>query len=165
MSADNYTSPSRNSTDTMSSHYRRTYVLVYGLLIVSMIVAILVRSAVFVSVIMVASKNLHRTMFDAIIRATMLFFNTNSSGNNNNYTLRRRVRKRAVSHVRHCCSGRIFNRFSKDMGIVDDILPLVILDFLQVSRSRSIIRCAVGADNELAVVKGAPAATSAPFIE
>lgn len=64
-----------------SSNYREIYITVYTVLIVSMLVTIFTRSMMFVSVFMCASKNLHNWMFNAIIRATMYFFNTNSSGN------------------------------------------------------------------------------------
>jgi hypothetical protein len=37
---------------------------------------------VFISVCMSASMNLHKKMLTAIMKATMLFFNTNSSGKN-----------------------------------------------------------------------------------
>lgn len=54
-----------------------------------------------------ASKNLHNTMFIGITRARMYFFNTNPS-------------------------GRILNRFSKDMGQVDEILPGIAIDVIQI---------------------------------
>ena len=31
--------------------------------------------------------------------------------------------------------GRILNRFSKDMGLLDENLPLVMFDFIQVKRA------------------------------
>lgn len=46
-------------------------------------------------------------MFSNILAATMRFFDTNPS-------------------------GRILNRFSKDMGVVDEILPRMFLDSIQV---------------------------------
>lgn len=77
-----------------------------------------------------ASRNLHNTMFSGVTRANMYFFHTNPS-------------------------GRILNRFSKDMGSatllnnmgidllnnnftffqyrqVDEILPLVMIDTIQI---------------------------------
>lgn len=45
-----------------------------------MIVVTIIKYAAFVSVCMQASINLHNKMFSAITRATMYFFNTNSSG-------------------------------------------------------------------------------------
>lgn len=46
-------------------------------------------------------------MFRSISRATMRFFNTNTS-------------------------GRVLNRFSKDMGSVDEMLPTALIDCLQI---------------------------------
>jgi len=56
---------------------------------------------------MKASIRLHNSMFRGITRAAMYFFNTNPS-------------------------GRILNRFSKDMGQVDEILPAVMMDVIQI---------------------------------
>lgn len=54
-----------------------------------------------------ASRNLHNMMFRGLTRARMYFFHTNPS-------------------------GRILNRFSKDMGQVDEILPSVMIDVIQI---------------------------------
>lgn len=54
-----------------------------------------------------ASRCLHNMMFNGITRARMYFFHTNPS-------------------------GRILNRFSKDMGQVDEILPSVMIDVIQI---------------------------------
>lgn len=54
-----------------------------------------------------ASKGLHNAMYQGVTRASMYFFNTNPS-------------------------GRILNRFSKDMGQVDEILPAVMIDVIQI---------------------------------
>jgi len=93
------TSADNNSTITSSTNgisdqllwwtiSRQTCVIVFAVLTFSMILATLVRSATFVSVCMKASMNLHNKMFNAITRATMYFFNTNSSGKNiSNYCI------------------------------------------------------------------------------
>ncbi|CAE1282648.1 ABCC4 [Acanthosepion pharaonis] len=52
------------------------------------------------------SQTLHNTMYTNIIRAKIAFFDENPA-------------------------GRILNRFSKDMGLIDDILPANGMDFLQ----------------------------------
>lgn len=59
---------------------RHTCIIVFAVFTFAMILATLIRSATFVSVCMKASMNLHNKMFNAITRATMYFFNTNSSG-------------------------------------------------------------------------------------
>ena len=50
-----------------------------------------------------ASRNLHKTMFDKLLRAQPMFFDVNPS-------------------------GRILNRFSKDIGCIDETLPLTVYD-------------------------------------
>ena len=55
------------------------------------------------------SMNLHNKLFQGITRATMYFFNTNST-------------------------GRILNRFSKDIGGVDSMLPVVLVDCILVRK-------------------------------
>jgi len=60
---------------------RETCFIVFGILTLLMMVAIIIRTIMFVSVCMKSSMTLHNNMFSAITRATMSFFNTNSSGN------------------------------------------------------------------------------------
>lgn len=76
-------------------------------IIVATVLITLCRTFLFFNVAMRASKNLHNKMFHGISRASMYFFNTNPS-------------------------GRILNRFSKDMGQVDEILPGVMVDVIQI---------------------------------
>lgn len=66
------------------------------------------RGYLFFKVCMHASKVLHDRMFGCILRAKMRFFDTNPS-------------------------GRILNRFSKDMGAIDEYLPKSIMDFIQIA--------------------------------
>lgn len=54
-----------------------------------------------------SSKALHNKMFNCLLKAPMAFFDTNPC-------------------------GRILNRFSKDMGAVDEMLPKVVLETLQI---------------------------------
>jgi ATP-binding cassette subfamily C (CFTR/MRP) protein 4 len=81
---------------------------VYSLIIIFLIVVASVRSVSFVRFCMKASKYLHNSMFAEIVRAPMRFFNTNPS-------------------------GRILNRFSRDVGIVDETLPTSLMDTIQVT--------------------------------
>lgn len=60
---------------------RRTCIAVYAAITVTTVVTVFVRCSLFVRFFINVSTNLHNDMFNAMIRATMLFFNTNSSGN------------------------------------------------------------------------------------
>lgn len=82
-------------------------IYIHSSFIVFLIVITITRSLSFFKVCMKASKNLHNNMFLSIVHTTMRFFNTNPS-------------------------GRILNRFSKDMGSIDETLPQSITDTLQV---------------------------------
>lgn len=74
---------------------------------VLVIIFSLVRSVLFFHLAAKSSTTLHNRMFQGVTRAAMHFFNTNPS-------------------------GRILNRFSKDLGQVDEILPSVMMDVLQI---------------------------------
>uniref|UniRef100_A0A1A9WJ69 Multidrug resistance-associated protein lethal(2)03659 n=1 Tax=Glossina brevipalpis TaxID=37001 RepID=A0A1A9WJ69_9MUSC len=82
-------------------------IYVFTVITVATIVITVARSYLFFNMAMKASTNLHNAMFRGITRAAMYFFNTNPS-------------------------GRILNRFSKDMGQIDEILPSVMIDVIQI---------------------------------
>ncbi|XP_018392367.1 PREDICTED: multidrug resistance-associated protein 4-like isoform X1 [Cyphomyrmex costatus] len=93
-----------------SSLTRMEYIYIYSGLIVLTIGITLIRSWAFFWMCLRASMRLHDRMFRSISRATMRFFNTNTS-------------------------GRILNRFSKDMGAVDEMLPIALIDSIQIGMS------------------------------
>lgn len=120
-------------TRRIASSDRLIYIYTLTGIIIATVVITLIRSFVFFSVCFIyiifchnstlqmkypneiypmqlamkASRNLHNTMFEGVTRARMYFFHTNPS-------------------------GRILNRFSKDMGQVDEILPAVMIDVIQI---------------------------------
>ncbi|XP_071648714.1 ATP-binding cassette sub-family C member 4 [Temnothorax longispinosus] len=79
------------------------YVYIYTGIILAIFFVGITRSLVFYKTCMTCSQRLHDMMFSALIRTGMRFFDTNPS-------------------------GRILNRFSKDMGAIDELLPKAILD-------------------------------------
>ncbi|KAJ8980199.1 hypothetical protein NQ317_003764 [Molorchus minor] len=83
------------------------YITVYTIFIVAAIILTPARSLLFYKIFMNASKGLHKKMFNNVLRAPMRFFDVNPS-------------------------GRILNRFSNDMGVIDELLPRATLDALQV---------------------------------
>ncbi|KAI4458499.1 atp-binding cassette sub-family c [Holotrichia oblita] len=84
-----------------------TYLYIYTGLIIGCIIFVTIRSIIYYKVCMNASQNLHDKMFSSLLQAPMRFFDTNPS-------------------------GRVLNRFSRDMGAMDEILPRVGLDAISV---------------------------------
>ncbi|XP_018346781.1 PREDICTED: multidrug resistance-associated protein 4-like [Trachymyrmex septentrionalis] len=79
------------------------YIYIYTGIVLAIFILGITRSLVFYKTCMMCSQRLHDMMFSALIRTGMRFFDTNPS-------------------------GRILNRFSKDMGAIDELLPKAILD-------------------------------------
>ncbi|XP_063925011.1 ATP-binding cassette sub-family C member 4-like isoform X1 [Zophobas morio] len=87
------------------------YLYVYTVLLVLLVLSSHGTSCLFVTWSKSISNNLHNVMLQRIVNATVTFFNEHSS-------------------------GRILNRFTKDIGIVDEIIPPV---FMAVLTSLSVI--------------------------
>ncbi|XP_066141508.1 ATP-binding cassette sub-family C member 4-like [Euwallacea fornicatus] len=85
---------------------RNLFLDIYGSLIVSLFALALLRSMLFYKLAMISSQKLHDSIFYSVINTAMRFFDTNPG-------------------------GRILNRFSKDIGSVDELLPKAILDASQ----------------------------------
>ncbi|KAI9582553.1 probable multidrug resistance-associated protein lethal(2)03659 [Glossina fuscipes] len=96
-----------NPSDITETSTDTIDIYIFTGLTVGLIAFTVIRGFLFFSLAMKSSTNLHNDMFMGITRAPMYFFNTNPS-------------------------GRILNRFSKDLGQVDEILPNVMLDTIQI---------------------------------
>ncbi|XP_008186888.2 probable multidrug resistance-associated protein lethal(2)03659 [Acyrthosiphon pisum] len=86
---------------------RQTCVVVFAILTLLIIIFAFTELALMISICTTASSNLHNQMFNSISRATMNFLNKNPS-------------------------GRILNRFSKDIGVIDETLPPIFVDVVQI---------------------------------
>lgn len=106
-SANDTTTSTTTTIYDMFNFDRDTCIYIYSGITVATVIISLVRSFAFFKTCTRASRRLHDTMFESITRATMRFFNTNPS-------------------------GRILNRFSKDMGAIDELLPSALIDCLQI---------------------------------
>lgn len=106
---DNVNSTTINENSWQYFFTRENLIYAYSTITIVLIVVAFITSYSFYSFCMKASNNLHNNMFSKIVYASMFFFNTNAS-------------------------GRILNRFSKDMGAVDETLPVVLGDAIQVSK-------------------------------
>uniref|UniRef100_A0A7M4G370 Multidrug resistance-associated protein 4 n=1 Tax=Crocodylus porosus TaxID=8502 RepID=A0A7M4G370_CROPO len=82
------------------------YLGIYAGLTVVTILFGIIRSLLVFQILVNAGQILHNKMFQSILEAPVLFFDRNPI-------------------------GRILNRFSKDIGHLDDLLPLTFLDFMQ----------------------------------
>ena len=76
--------------------------VIHACLVAASFVALATSSFFFYYLLLKAAENLHNKMTEAVIKAPVLFFDTNPA-------------------------GRILNRFSKDIGCMDDVLPLIFL--------------------------------------
>ncbi|CAG9861545.1 unnamed protein product [Phyllotreta striolata] len=87
---------------------RNKIIVHYTLITIGMIMFSVIKSIYFMTYLTIASRNLHDRMYSRIQCATMRFFDVNPS-------------------------GRILNRFSKDLGKIDEYIPSVILDVFEIS--------------------------------
>ncbi|KAJ9591423.1 hypothetical protein L9F63_002029, partial [Diploptera punctata] len=104
-----------------------TCIYIYVGFIVCIIILTLSSSFSFFALCMRSSINLHNKMFDTIIHATMDFFTHNPSGN---YILDLFFMFLFLIYP-EIQSGQILNRFTKDMGAIDELLPLTLQDSIQ----------------------------------
>ncbi|WAR23566.1 MRP4-like protein, partial [Mya arenaria] len=88
---------------TMDTNFN---IAVFGGILGAVFLFGILRALMFFKVAVDASQTLHKTMFNSILRSHMQFFDNNPV-------------------------GRILNRFSKDIGNMDDILPITFFDFTQ----------------------------------
>ncbi len=105
-----------NSTNTTQSdevisdvnEYRMNYITTYAILMAVATVVYVQRTFAFFLMCLRASIKLHDKLFRGVTRATMYFYNNNPS-------------------------GRILNRFSRDINNIDTLLPPSLIDCLSVS--------------------------------
>uniref|UniRef100_A0A7M4E763 ATP binding cassette subfamily C member 12 n=1 Tax=Crocodylus porosus TaxID=8502 RepID=A0A7M4E763_CROPO len=98
-----YTCDMENILDNPRLHF---YQLIYGISLVAMIVLSIIRGLVFTKTTLKASSTLHDNVFYKILHSPMSFFDTTPT-------------------------GRLMNRFSKDMDELDMRLPFHAETFLQ----------------------------------
>ncbi|XP_018010740.1 ATP-binding cassette sub-family C member 4-like [Hyalella azteca] len=85
-----------------------TFAQVYGALVCGVFILSLGRTVLFFMMCCVSSRRLHDNMFQAVMRAPMRYFDT-----------------QPIGHVLNC--------FTKDMGQIDDLMPVCLWDFLTIS--------------------------------
>ncbi|XP_028401399.1 multidrug resistance-associated protein 4-like [Dendronephthya gigantea] len=95
-----------NSSEDVIDSERTRNISVYVGLVAGCIILSLTRALLFFYILINASQHLHNRMFAAILRAPIYFFDSNPV-------------------------GRILNRFSKDIGFMDDLLPATFYEATQ----------------------------------
>ena len=85
-----------------NAYHFRYFCVTFGILLVLS----LLRSFLFFSLSITASSAMHNDMFHAVVKSPCVFFDSNPT-------------------------GRVLNRFSKDMGQMDDLLPWIFFDTIQ----------------------------------
>ncbi|KAJ8684209.1 hypothetical protein QAD02_020001 [Eretmocerus hayati] len=98
-----------NSTSNVSDDLMPTSeaISIYAIILLALIILCISRNLLIVRISMRASRKLHNAMFSNLLHSTMSFFTKNPS-------------------------GRILNRFSKDIGTLDELLPRSIVDTIQI---------------------------------
>lgn len=94
-----------NNEEVLTKRYN--YIHTYAIAMCVVLYLVFQRSFAFIQMCLVASRQIHDKLFRGITRGWMSFFNTNAS-------------------------GRILNRFSKDIGNIDTFLPVAMMDCLLV---------------------------------
>lgn len=92
-------------------HNRLKHVYIYAGLILLVLYLVFQRALATFYFCLKASRRIHDKLFNGIIHAKMYFFNTNPS-------------------------GRIINRFSKDITDIDFVLPTVLYDSILVRNKK-----------------------------
>lgn len=112
MAKANSSAPLNDTAQTQNDHTieqrRETYLIIYTCIIVYGIFAYLGRSFTFYRMCLRISINLHDMLFRGVTRAKMIFYNLNPT-------------------------GRILNRFARDIYHVDSLLPGNIFEVIEVS--------------------------------
>ena len=85
---------------TLENQQKPITLVIYASLASAALGLAIIRGYVFIYVCLKAAETLHNRMVSSLLQASVLFFDTNPA-------------------------GRILNRFSKDIGAIDDLLPKI----------------------------------------
>ncbi|KAF8937561.1 hypothetical protein BGZ47_008970 [Haplosporangium gracile] len=97
----------RWSGASVQEQKRSYYPTAFGLYCLGTVIMTLIRSYLFFDCLTASSRNIFRAMLDALMRTSIDFFHANPH-------------------------GRVLNRFSKDMALIDELLPYVFFDATQI---------------------------------
>lgn len=86
---------------------RNTLIIIFAVLVGALFLLSLVRTTVFFTICMRSSITLHNRLFESVIRASISFFDNNPI-------------------------GVLLNRCSRDMGLIDDMVPPTAFDAIEI---------------------------------
>ncbi|KAF9984806.1 hypothetical protein BGZ75_003629, partial [Mortierella antarctica] len=99
---------SKWSSQSAVEQTKSYYPMAFGLYCLGTMIMTMIRSYLFFDCVNASARNMFRDMLDALMRTSIHFFHANPS-------------------------GRIMNRFSKDMALVDELLPYVFYDTITIA--------------------------------
>ncbi|CAG0884511.1 unnamed protein product [Darwinula stevensoni] len=112
---------------------------VYAAIVVALFFLSLLRTVMFFYISMKSSVNLHSRMFNSVLRAPVNFFDNNPVGEFHLHipSSKRTLEFELVNAMKlgQGYISRILNRFSKDVGALDDMLPPTAFDSLGIQES------------------------------
>ncbi|KAA3682524.1 ATP-binding cassette, subfamily C (CFTR/MRP), member 4 [Paragonimus westermani] len=126
----NTTEPASNKLILWDLGNNRFNLAVFCVMTGTLIVLSSLRSLSFFAVLINSAKRLHDGMLKACMNTRLRFFEINPSGKLP-YIMQLFLLQTTGINSQNGFSGRILNRFAKDIGQVDDYLPTTIHDFLQ----------------------------------
>ena len=112
-----------SSTCLLSTTHR---IAIYTACFVVAVVLNVIRAFLFYYICVNASCVLHSKMFSAVLRTPMRFFDTNPMGQ---CVI---IMTSILILTAQCITGRVLNRFSKDVGFLDKLLPFVFCEYMLV---------------------------------
>ena len=92
----------------------------------------IVRDTLFFTICLKASIKLHDRMFKCVTRTPLLFFQTNPIGMISNFQNLINDGYKIIFLPTN--TGRILNRFSKDIGCIDNELPIMFMEVITVEK-------------------------------
>jgi ATP-binding cassette subfamily C (CFTR/MRP) protein 4 len=110
---------------------RDTYLIVYSGVNLLAVSFCLFRALFFYMFCTRISIKLHNRMFQSLVRAPTKFFDDNPSGKILQHLS-------LISKLKHllqslnCVLGRVMNRFTKDLGAIDELLPPAFVEFITI---------------------------------
>ena len=97
----------QTSTEWLIEVHRNTMIIAFAVMVAALFLLSLVRTTVFFTICMRSSITLHNRLFESVIRAPISFFDNNPI-------------------------GVLLNRCSRDLGLIDDMVPPTAFDAIEI---------------------------------